>query len=282
MRPEQIKSNKFYKMANEKYHELTEWDSKSSLAHILKSPRKYKCEKENPETLDVFDTKAIKFHQGTAVHTYFLEPDNFDKDIFVMPAESRRSKATTEAVGESGKAPIKQDFFNEIIEMEKSLNSGYYETARKLLQEPDNFIEMSGFYEDPETGIKLKTRPDFISPTGIIWDLKKHGDIRPFFSVAIDKNYDLQAAIALLIVSACTGVEHTQIGYIVVEKFPPYEWQVFLADDDYIMSGKEKLERALLILAECKKTDTWLGIEDDYQLLSPPQWRINQLLTGDM
>ena len=52
----------FYKMSLRDYHHGIGAfaESKSSLANILDSPRKYKFEKDNPEQLDVFDLKAKK------------------------------------------------------------------------------------------------------------------------------------------------------------------------------------------------------------------------------
>lgn len=274
-----IESNKFYQMENSIYHSLTDWESKSTLAHILSSPRVYKWEKEHPENFDVFDKKAEKYHFGTAVHTYFLERANFDNDIYIMPNE-RRSKETTAAVRNSGKAPIKQAVYDTILEMDKALNSGYYETAREVLTHPDNFIEMSGFCQDPETGIKIKTRPDWISSNQVVWDLKKHGGMKSFRNTAMDLHYDLQAAIALKVVSVCTGALHSQIGYVVVEDAPPHEWYVWVADEAYIASGREKLTRAMALLAHCREKGTWPGVPDEYQQLSPPQWRLNQMDRG--
>lgn len=276
-----IESGEFYQMSNEEYHRGLgkDWESRSGLAHILESPRKYKWGKEHPEDLDVFDKKAEKYHFGTAVHTYFLEPENFDNDIYIM-LDERRSKATTEAVRASGKAPIKQAVYDSIEEMSKALNSGFYEKAREAITAQDNFIEMSGFMIDPETGIKLKTRPDWISSDQVIWDLKKHGGMKSFKNTAMDLHYDLQAAIALKVVSFCTGVQHTQIGYVVVEDAPPHEWSVWIANEAYIASGREKLTRALELLFVCLRTDIWPGVEDEYQLLTPPIWRINQMDGG--
>ena len=274
-----IESGKFFGISNDEYHTGIGkvWESKSGLSNILTSPRNYIWEKEHPEDLAVFDQKAVKYHEGTAVHTYFLEPEKFDDEIFVMPEEKRRSKGTTEDVLASGKAPIKKAFFDEILEMEKSLESGFYERASGRLRAPDNFTEMSGFLVDPGTGIKIKARPDFISSDGIIFDLKTHGDIKPFFSAAIDKHYDMQAALALRIVSACTGVEHTQIGYIVVSKTPVYEWEVYIATPEYVESGVDKLDRALELLEKCRENNEWPGIKDEYRPLELPQWRRKQL-----
>ena len=182
----------------------------------------------------------------------------------------------------------------EMIEgMDKSLHSGRYETARAILEGKDTFIEMSGFWQDPETGIWLKIRPDLIATNKIIWDLKKFGSHKPFSWQAVDLHYDLQAYMMRKGVSILTGVEHEKVGFIVFHSKPPYPIEVLVCgkgtsdsepeegvgvfDTGFLDSGREKFDTAMATLSSCLKTDEWPGMPDEVQLLYPPKWRVEQL-----
>jgi len=261
-------------------------ESKSSLANILDSPRKFKFEKSQPE-LDVFHEKAKKFNDGTALGIYFNEPDKFDKEITVIKkftgtGSVALNKEYEQDIRKSGMTPIKPDVLEMLQDFDKLLHSGEHETARKVLEHPDRFVEYSGFWQDPETGIWLKTRPDLIASNVVIWDIKKHTSIKSFRSQAMDLNYDLQAYMAIVGCSILAGVEHTDFGFIVFHaKDKPYDIEVVKADYDFIESGRRKFVKATTLLKECLDNDRWPGkYPDEVGTISPTSWRLRQLETG--
>lgn len=284
-----IKPNKFYTMSNWEYHHGIGrgWLSKSSLSNILPpdgSPRAFKYAQDNPEALDIFDKEAEKFNRGTAFHTFFLEPDLFKSEI--IPIETFSGKGSTQArkdwqdsIRESGKTPIKPEYIEIMQELQTLLMSGEHEVARNIIYNDDNFTEKSGFWIDAETGLKLKMRIDLIQSNMVMWDLKTHASIKSFQNQAINLHYDLQAAMGLEGAAQITGEKHTKFGFVVFHiAKPPYDIEVVLADDDFLASGKQKLEHAKNLYRMCKESGKWPGkYLDEVEVLVPPQWRLSQL-----
>jgi len=279
----------FYVMGNQDYHtgRGAFAESKSSLSSILPpdgSPKKFKWHKDNPEILDIFDVKCEKFNNGTAFHTWFNEKEKFNKEIVVYkPFKGKGSVALNDelkqSIRDAGQTPIKADVLEMLQEFDTVIHSGEYEEARKVIEAEDRFVEYSGFWQDPETGIWLKTRPDIVTHDQVIWDLKKHSNIKSFRNEAINLHYDLQAHMALVGVSAITGMEHINFGFIIFHAFEkPYEIEILMADGDFLNSGKEKFETATLTLKGCLDTDKWPGKYADYiDWLGVPGWRKRQL-----
>ncbi len=158
------------------------------------------------------------------------------------------------------------------------MNSGVYNVAHNIIFNPDNFTEKSGFWIDEVTGLKLKCRPDLIAPDTTIWDLKTHGTVKNFRNVAIDLHYDLQAYMTLEGVTAITRVSHRKFGFIVFHTAEePYDIEVFIADDEFLLSGQEKFNTAMSTLTACMESDEWPGSPDIVQNLGAPVWRKKQL-----
>ncbi|MBU0977093.1 MAG: PD-(D/E)XK nuclease-like domain-containing protein [Nanoarchaeota archaeon] len=279
----------FYKnMSMQEYHHGIGAfaEPKSSLAHILDSPRKFKFEKSQPE-LDVFDAKAEKFNNGTALGIYFNEPDKFVTEISIIPTFAGKGsqaerKDYQQSVRDLGLVPITMDTHEMLQDFYTLLHSGEHETAREVLEHPDRFVEYSGFWQDPETGIWLKTRPDLIASNVVIWDIKKHTSIKSFRSQAMDLNYDLQAYMAVIGCSILGDNIPHDFGFIVFHaKEKPYDIEIVMADNDFLRSGKEKFFRALDILNHCREIDKWPGkYPDEIGMLSPTDYRLRQLETG--
>ena len=293
-----IEPGKFYSMTNWDYHygRGKAGLSKSFLSKILApdgSPRKFKHAIDNPEKSPSIFSKDLReanlaktFNRGTAFHTYFLEREKFKDTISIIPEDIDRRTNVGKAewaeyqdkVRENKLTPIYADYMDTLKAFDKMLESGEYDTAKAILQGKDNFTEMSGFWEDPETGILLKTRPDIIQSNMIIWDLKTYASFKSFRNQAINLNYDLQAYMGLEGATRITSKKHTEFAFLVFHiKEEPYDIEVFLCDEDFIISGKEKFDRAIGTYMTCVNEDKWPGCPDEVQILSPPGWRMNQL-----
>lgn len=285
----QIKAGKFYELPSWEYHHGIgkNWLSKSALSEILPpggSPRAFKYAQDHPEELDLFDKKAEKFHRGTAFHSFLLEPTIFKDQVVPIETFSGTGsvaarKLWQDGIRESGKTPINPDYLDVMREIERLLDSGEHETALNIIYNPDNFVEKSGFWIDPGTGMKLKTRIDIMAPNAVLWDLKTHSSIKSFQNQAIDLHYDLQAAMGLEGATRITGHEHTQFGFVVFHiADPPYDIEVVLADDKFLKSGREKLDHARNLYRHCTETGKWPGkYLDEVGVLEAPDWRQKQL-----
>ena len=261
-------------------------ESKSWLSNILDSARKLKHEKSQPE-LDIFDGKAVKFNDGTGLHTYFGEPEKFGTEIVIYkPFKGEGSVALNkdlkQTIRDSKQTPIKADVLAMLKDFDELLHSGEHEEARKIIEHPDRIVEQSGFFQDSKTGLWLKIRPDTIIPIDVaIWDLKKHTTPTGFQKQAMYLHYDLQAYMCLIGCSIFTGVEHKQFGFIVFHaKEKPYDIEIARADYEFIESGRRKFVKATTLLKDCLDSDKWPGkYPDEVGTISPTSWRLRQLET---
>lgn len=246
--------------------------SRSDLMLLRRSPMHYKYAHDNP-TEDT--SPALEF--GTALHCYVLEPERFRQEYIVYGKIDRRTKEGKTQLAEieaSGKTPIYEGDVETIINMAESIKSNHY-AVRLLAGEK----EVSYFWEDPATGIKLKCRPDCrtdLGELGVIVDLKttRNAETESFMRSCIDYGYDLQAAMYKQGVERIEGKPHRFV-FIAVEKEPPYACNVLEADELMIRKGDDDLRKYLETLAECHRTDNWYGYNGESgkpNIIGLPAW----------
>lgn len=277
-----------YKMSLHDYHhgKGAFAESKSTLANMISfpdgCPYYYKWEKDHPKE----EVKQV-WDEGTALHAYFQGEAAFNemvevKEVFTGKGSREKNKNEIAKIREAGKVPINDEFLEKLQDIDEALHCGRFEKFRKILENPKNIIEQSGFWQDEKTGIWLKTRPDIIAPNGVLWDIKKHEDIKSFEGVASDKNYDLQAYMALIGMSQITGVEHKLFGFLVFHtRTQPYEFEVRPGSDLFIESGQKKFDEVMGLLAHGLKHDEWPGkTEDEIKILNPSSYRMKEMGIG--
>lgn len=277
------KDEGFFNLTNEAYHRGPGAFavSKSALVVCDISFRRYKYHLDHPEEVDIFDKTHMKFHRGTAVHTRLLEPHLYKKEVTVW-----RHPVKTGVLWDNFKTVAIEKNLTPIMESDQiivdgiyeSLHSGEYETARKILEHPDNFIEKSGFWKDPETGLWLKTRPDIINHLKVTWDVKTYNQatfkptLEKWSDHAFNLKYHWQAAMALDGVTQITDIKHQYFGHIICETDPPYDIALFMFTDDAINIGRMEYQKVLWDYAECLKSGYWPGHPDEVLDLEAPHW----------
>jgi hypothetical protein len=132
--------------------------------------------------------------------------------------------------------------------------------------------EQSMFCEDPDTGLQLKCRTDFLSGNAVI-DLKKCQDAsRNGFRRTIENYwYELQAAMNLHI-CRLLGLDKKYFIHIAVEDKPPYAVAVWQMEVDTIELGQRKLERLLLKYMECESLGSWPAYSPNIEILGVSDW----------
>ncbi len=290
----QIKPRMFYKMSLFDYHFVlgAGWYSKTFLADLLPPrgcPAKALFNHKTQGALDLFDRKMEKFNFGGAFHAYFLEPEIYKQEVEVKPdVKGKGSRGILnewkERMREEQKTPISEDQHQKILAYNRVLHSGNFETARQIIESENRFTETSGFWIDNRTQIPLKIRPDIILKNGEMWDLKNHSAPSAFEKTAMDLMYDMQAAMCIEGMRAITGQKVNHFGFIVFHgNEEPYEIELREATEEFIESGRDRLNKALNILAECKEKDEWPGrFPDRAMALSVPLWRVRQVINQGM
>jgi exodeoxyribonuclease VIII len=133
--------------------------SKSMLVEFMDCPARFKHKYIDGNQGEQKDFLNV----GNAVHTLALEPELFKESYYILPKDVRRDERTEKYKEHLEKAAdktiIREQDMGNIRGMAKSLAGN--KKARVLFESSGN-IEASIFWTDPETGLKLRCRPDFI------------------------------------------------------------------------------------------------------------------------
>jgi hypothetical protein len=262
-------------MDNTEYHELPAI-SKSHLDQINRSPLHYWSRYVDPNRQPMQPTAAMEL--GTAVHMAVLEPELFLETYATAPGLSKTTKAGKEAWAEaeaSGKKLLKPDELDQIDCMHQALLS--HPGARKALKSQGQ-AEQSFITKDPGTDLEIKCRPDYLTDSGLVIDLKTTTDasLDAFSKSTANFRYYVQAAWYLHVLEVATGQRPKGFVFLAVEKTAPYAVQVFKASPDLITMGLDQAFADLARIAECKRIypedQPWPGYPETATVLNLPPW----------
>lgn len=273
-------------MTNEEYHADTTHISKSGLSLMLKSALHYWHAYLNPEAPARLETKAM--YDGTAIHAGLFEPDKYKLDYVIfddsekcaeiggaMPRATKKYKDWyADYVTETnGKKIIDKDLHVRIIKMVAAIKRRPIEQG--LLEH--GWCEKSLFFTEKETGAKVKVRPDWISESGYIVDLKSCVDASPeeFGKSCANYDYDVQAALYTDVYAQVFGEQAQGFIFIAIEKDEPFGVGIYFATTEMIELGRRKYKDACRTYVECKRTNEWPGYPEEIMPVQFPKWAIN-------
>lgn len=262
-------------MHNETYHAIKSFISRSSIMDFLRSPYSYWAKHLNPERPKRDATAAMTL--GSAFHTLALEPTLFNEQYVMKPAPmllkdvGREAydiyKNAVEYIEKCGKEVISADEYNTLESMLIKLHSN--KEAMELIH--DSRIENSFFWQDMESGLLLKSRPDILHENVIV-DLKTTSDASPraFQNEMVKYGYHIQFAMIRDAVEAIEGRRINHFINIVIETKYPYNMGIYMIDEFTVDEGQAKYKHACLDLKEAIADDKW----DDYGIrtISLPKW----------
>ncbi len=262
-------------MTNEAYHADTTRIGKSGLDLIAKSPSHYWAKYLDPNREKKEPTAAMQL--GTAVHHAILEPGEFERRYKILPEINKRTnagKAEFEALMEHAKTTgltfLSQEDRDQCLRIRDSVHK--HAAAKILLA--GGVAEQTLFWDDQRTGAKCKCRPDWLSDSGYIADIKTTIDASPddFAKSVYSYRYHVQAPWYLDGYLESTGKPAEGFAFIAVEKEPPYAVAVYYVTKDIYDIGKRTYMRDLDVYMECLKTNQWPGYSQDFQALQLPPW----------
>jgi hypothetical protein len=198
-------------------------------------------------------------------------------ELAVIDADSYNTKAARDqrdAAWDAGLSPI----------LAKELASAQ-EMAGQLWQHPlaaallaCGEAELSGWWTDPETGVRLRFRPDFASldvpgRRPVLVDYKTAASAHPgkFAKSAADFGYWCQGDWYLAGLAATTGIADAVFVIIAQGKTPPYPVSVHQYEAEDLARGRYRNRKAIRLYSQCLATDVWPGYEG-LNVLSLPGW----------
>lgn len=267
---EDIEPGIYYGISNENYH-AGPGVSKSQLDDIADTPALYLWRKNAP--VDTTKTKTLDL--GTAFHCRVLEPEEFSNRFIVAPEFNRRTNAGKEEekaflmkCASTGKTVITAEESRKIELMYQSVMAL---PLGKWLVESAGHAESSIYWEDPETGILCRCRPDKIIPEfHWIMDVKTTADIQRFKTAYYDYRYHVQDAFYSDGYEAQFGVQPTFVFLVASTTIEcgRYPVEIFMMGEEAKLAGQLEYHRNLRTLADCLNTDEWPAIKT----LSLPRW----------
>ncbi|EFA5144585.1 exodeoxyribonuclease VIII [Escherichia coli] len=267
---EDIELGIYYGISNENYH-AGPGVSKSQLDDIADTPALYLWRKNAP--VDTTKTKTLDL--GTAFHCRVLEPEEFSNRFIVAPEFNRRTNAGKEEektflmeCASTGKTVITAEEGRKIELMYQSVMAL---PLGQWLVESAGHAESSIYWEDPETGILCRCRPDKIIPEfHWIVDVKTTADIQRFKTAYYEYRYHVQDAFYSDGYEAQFGVQPTFVFLAVstTVECGRYPVEIFMMGEEAKLAGQQEYHRNLRTLADCLNTDEWPAIKT----LSLPRW----------
>ncbi len=267
---EDIEPGIYYGISNENYH-AGPGISKSQLDDIADTPALYLWRKNAP--VDTTKTKTLDL--GTAFHCRVLEPEEFSNRFIVAPEFNRRTNAGKEEekaflmeCASTGKTVITAEEGRKIELMYQSVMAL---PLGQWLVESAGHAESSIYWEDPETGILCRCRPDKIIPEfHWIMDVKTTADIQRFKTAYYDYRYHVQDAFYSDGYEAQFGVQPTFVFLVASTTIEcgRYPVEIFMMGEEAKLAGQQEYHRNLRTLSDCLNTDEWPAIKT----LSLPRW----------
>jgi exodeoxyribonuclease VIII len=272
--------------------------SASKLLPLRRSPLQYRHALQTPQgSTDALD-------RGTALHMAVLEPLLFEGHYTVaeacMQPLGKKSSRPGEPCGTRGlllhrdlgwlcgvhvkgcgdgidtsREILTADNYASVIGMRNAILA--HDRARSLFEGKGEF-EVTIVFDDPETGIRCKCRPDrYVARASMLVDIKSSFDAAPsdFPRLAENRGYFHKLAFYR---RGLRAVEWplTEIAVLAVEPDAPHDLAPYLIEDMKDLDAADAdISRLLRVLRQCEDNDRWPGYaasEDGFLMLRRPKW----------
>lgn len=204
---------------------------------------------------------------GTATHCLTLEPERFGDTCAVwdrvndkgnLVRMDKRIKAWADFASLNRERTIlKPEQLAHARAMARAVRT--HDIAGQLITMSGGQAEVTFTHLDRETGIEVKARPDYLTPSAIV-ELKTAADLTPrkLWATGYRLGYHIRASMYQTVVAAETG-DRLPFYFVVVGKRKPHEVAVLEAGFDVLGHGSDQYHEALLTLAKCRETGEWPG-----------------------
>ncbi len=216
------------------------------------------------------------FDVGHAAHAAVL---GVGLELVVVDADNwmtKAAKAERDEAYAEGKCPILAKEKAAVDAM--ALEIRRHPIASKLLDPDHGKPEVSVFWHDGQRGIDRRARFDWLPNSDggrlIVPDYKTTASAEPraFNRSIFNFGYDLQAVFYMDAIRAAGIADDVEFRFIAQETTAPYLITIHELDEIGLRLGRERVDRACAVFAECTATGIWPGYSDDIELVTPPLW----------
>lgn len=262
--------------------------SSSRLEKMRRSPLQFRHSLEaEPETTDALE-------RGTALHMAVLEPDLFEGHYVTIgqcegvKGDGERCqyqgsvyrdgqsfcKTHDPAKGEPlapGLTVLKADLYESVLGMRDAVLA--HPRARTLF-EGAGLFEATVIFDDPETGVRCRIRPDrLVRRAGMMVEVKTTRDAAPWKFPADAERLGYFRKLALYRRGLrAIGWPYSHIAVLALEPSPPFDLLPYLADEDDLDRADREITRLLGRYQDCTQDDHFPGYAEEFQTLRRPAW----------
>ncbi len=267
-------------LPSDKYHGDKTHVSSSDLRLLEKSAHSF-YQRMADVAMDVESDESEDLVLGSLTHLALLEPKKFFGKYIKMPDFKGKGSVAAREEWKADQAPDAVIITEkQLIKVEGMVNSVLsHRDASALLKH--GVAEISGYYKDPKTDIQCKFRPDFINfELMTLIDLKTTRDCTydGFQKSIAQYGYHVQLAHYMTGVEVITGKSVNYPLFICVEKMPPFECALWVADEMMIYTGKQKRDQLMQTLKQCLTLDKWPKYQESLAPIGLPAWAMKGIL----
>lgn len=265
-------------LSSKDYHADSDSFSRTKLMAFKEGAYRYWAKYLNPLRPEIQVTDAMKF--GSAFHTFILEPHLFSQEYFILPQKvllknvgrelyDEYKKIEKEAEACKDKMVLPWDDFNLLLSMQDAL---YRDRRAKDLIE-GAIYEQSYFWQDKQSGLMVKSRPDILHNHMIV-DLKAMTDVSPrhYQAEMVKRGYHIQGAMVQDAVLELEGKFIPNVLNVCVESKYPHSVAIYIIDEAALEAGRAEYKNILLELRDAMATNEWRDYEP--QTIGLPSWAI--------
>jgi hypothetical protein len=236
------------------------------------------------------NTESLKF--GNMIHCLILEPEKFKKLYVVEPeftgytkdgklsnlsGEAKEKKKAWYSELSPGAQVVEQKHLDAVEGMANAIVK--HPIAKEVFKE--GLSEVTGYYRDPETGLKCVIRPDRINTRlHALVDLKttENASLAAFQRSLVNYGYENQNFMYDFGYEQITSKKAEMNIFVAIEKEPPYAVAVYVADESVKDCGSRGYRKAMKGIKQCLETGIWPGYQTEAQNISMPAWSLDRYL----
>lgn len=232
------------------------------------APAKFRYRMDNPPA------PKRQFDFGHAAHKFVLGEGEEIVPVYADDWRTKDAKEQREAAHAEGKIPLLHTEVEHAINMAEVVAS--HPVASPIFTQ--GRAEMSMWAEDPDTGVLLRGRSDWLADNGDLGEYKTSVTANPAELQRLfwKYGYHMQAAWYRSLVISLGLSDNPRFRFVVQEKTPPYLVTVIEYDDEALVEGRRLNRAAIDLYAECVRTDSWPDYGTETHLLSLPLWALDQ------
>jgi hypothetical protein len=266
-----------YDMPNDVYHAdpVPHGSLSSSGAKRLlppSTPAHFRWYRDNPE-----QPKSC-YELGSGAHTKVLGTGD---EIVVVDADNWQTKAARTQRDEAraaGKVPLLTRDHERVTAMAQVLHE--HPTAAALFEAGSGIPEASMFATDPNTGVMMRARADWLPTadpdTGLLilpdYKTTTRADTESLIRTVHNFRYAFQGCWYSDVIRLLNIAEQVAFVLVFQETEAPYLVHVVQPDTDAMTAAAEAVRRALDTYATCSAADHWPGYSDGVTQLPMPRW----------